>query len=311
MNDSGFAMVLSNVRVAPHLLPFDIEPRVSILKANELHMAAFTTVMVAGGYFSGATVPFQAEMKETMIDGAGRRVQYCAIPEAVQYVIEFSGFNQHLENLKHAGLLTSPKLRFGMDSMYREPDKKSVGLRGMLSYHELELIREGNRQPFADIDEQYLNDLRHYHGMILKGFPEGSRVGRALSLYADTDRLRPGSVLLTLSYFSIIESLVTNGRIDGESITNQLKHKLKLILRRVANPPDGPAMFGGIKYETLWSKLYGFRSDIAHGNIYDFSKDYTALVSVDLVNHYLDGVVAAIIRLAIDEPLLVEDLRMC
>jgi hypothetical protein len=311
MNDTGFAMVLSNLRIPPNLLPFEIDSRVSILKANNFQMAEFKKVMVAGGYFSGSTVPFQAEITEIELGDGARRIQYCAIPDAVQYVIEFSGFNAHLEYLKHAGLLIRPKLRFGMESQYRDPSKTIVGLRGMLSYYQLELIAEGNRLPFADVSEDYLPQLRHYHGIILKGFPQNSRVGRALSLYADTDRLRPDSVLLTLSYFSILESLITNGRIDMESITHQLKNKLKLILRRVANPPDGSLIFGGITYDKLWSKLYGFRSDIAHGNVYEFPKDYPMLKSIGLVNDYLDTVLAAVIRLAIDEPELVEDLRLC
>lgn len=313
MNDTGFAIVLSNVNIPQQLLPFEIETRISISKANNLQIAEFANVMAAGGYFSGATVSFPTTNNETKPEPEGgmRRTRYCIIPGAVQYVIEFSGFNGHLKNIRHAGLLTSPKLRFGMECLYRDTAQDSVALTAMLSYHELEIVNDGNRKPCAQVDEEFLICLRHYHGMILKGFPDGSRVSRALSLYFDTDRLRPDSILLTLSYFSIIESLVTNGRPDGESITKQLKNKLKLMLRRSENAPDGPAMFDGMKYEALWSKLYGLRSDIAHGNVYDFLKDYKALKSMILVNFYLDGIVAAVIRLAIDEPDLVDDLRVC
>jgi len=310
MSDTGFAMLLSNVKIEPGLLPFEIEPKITIVTADEFHSAEFVKMMAAGGYFSRGTVPFQAEVVEIEQDGWRRR-EYRALPDAVQYAIEFSGYNEHLVNLQYAGLLASPKFRFGMESAYRDPGKKVVGIQQMLSYHQLELMSEGNKQPYAHIDETYLNNLSHYHGKIAKGFAEGSRVSRALGLYANTDRLETESALLTLSYFSIIESLVTNGRSGGESITNQLKHKLQLILRRVIGAPDGSTMFGGMKYEKLWSKLYCFRSDIAHGNNYDFVKDYSALDSITRVNLYLDGVVAALIRLAIDEPVLVEDLRVC
>lgn len=311
MNDTGFAMVLSNLMIPPNLLPFEVEPRITILKASELQLTEFRKVMIAGGYFAGGVVPFQSRAFETEIEGGGSRVEYLAIPEAVQYAIEFSGFNGHLENLKYAGLLVTPKLRFGMDALYRDSEKTAVGLISMLSYHQLELIHDGNKEPYSEFGEEALESLKHYHRMISRGFPEGSRVSRALNLYADTDRLSTGSALLTLSYFSIIESLTTNGRKDGESITNQIKHKLKLMLRRVSNAPDASVFFGGIKYETLWSKLYGLRSDIAHGNVYEFSKDYQALDSMAVVNRYLEGVVAAVIRLAIDEPDLVGDLRVC
>lgn len=311
MNDTGFAMVLSNLMIPPNLLPFEVEPRITILKANELQLTEFRKVMIAGGYFAGGMVPFQSKAFEAEIEGGGSRVEYLAIPEAVQYAIEFSGFNGHLQNLKFAGLLTTPKLRFGMDALYRDPEKTTVGLISMLSYHQLELISDGNREPYLDFGRDSLETLKHYHGMIQRGFSDGSRVSRALNLYADTDRLSPVSALLTLSYFSIIESLITNGRKEGESITNQIRHKLKLILRRVSNAPDVSAFFRGIKYETLWSKLYGLRSDIAHGNVYEFNKDYQALISMPIVNRYLEGVVAAVIRLAIDEPDLVDDLRIC
>lgn len=312
MNDTGFAMVISNIRIPAELLPFQVEPRVKISAAGMFEQSQFHRVLARGGYFSGFVGPLPSVPVMSNLDDGGVRIAYVPVPDSVMYMVDFSGFNGHLENLKFAGLLVFPKFRFAMESLYvSDVDRNAVSIGGVFSYHQLELMRSCNATSATMFEKDNLLALKHYHGMISAGFKEGARVGRALSLYAETERLSNSSVLLTLSFFSILESLVTNGRIDGESITNQLRHKLNLILRRVTKAPDGAAMFPALSYEKLWAKLYGLRSDIAHGNVYDFKGKYQALTSLELVNQYLDGVVAAVIRLAIDEPALVDDLRSC
>jgi hypothetical protein len=312
MNDTGFAMVISNIRIASDALPFEIEPRVKIAVAGKFEHSQFHNVLARGGYFSGVFLPPKNTQSTTAVGSGASQAAYILVPDSVEYIVSFSGFNEHLVNLKLAGLLTTPKFRFVMETLYRDDsDRTSVSVGGLISYHQLELMRYCNTQPCIQMSSQELQVLKHYHSRIMNGFPEYPRVSRALDLYAETESLSPQSILLTLSYFSILESLVTNGRVEGESITNQLRHKINLILRRSSSAPEYSKLFSGVSYESLWSKLYGLRSDIAHGNSFDFKNKYQAIKSVELVNKYLDSVVAAVIRLAIDEPELVEDLRSC
>lgn len=310
MNHTGFAVVISNITIPANLLPFKIEARLKITEAGGFESRQFDDMLKRAGYFSSFLLPFGATPVHTVTEH-GERTDWVPPTETNMYVVEFSQFNQHLPDFQLAGLLIRPKFRFGMESIYRDDSlRNSISLGGVLSYHQLEIMKEGNRKPVVEYDSSDLESLSHYYSKITTALVEGGRVRRALSLYADTDSLPERSGLLTLSYFSILESLVTNGRDTADSITNQLKNKIRLLLNR-AGLIDHKKHFNQIEFSSLWKKLYSLRSDIAHGNSYVFTRDYQALIDLVSVNSYLDEVVASIIRLAIDEPGLVEDLREC
>jgi len=122
------------------------------------------------------------------------------------------------------------------------------------------------------------------------------------------------SRLLTLSLFSIIESLIAHKPRLSEtldSITHQIKHKLNLLSKRFDNTLNHQDYFGVITYTKLWSKLYGLRSDIAHGQSYDFTGRNTCLKSLENTNMFLDEIAKELIKLVISESELISDLREC
>lgn len=69
--------------------------------------------------------------------------------------------------------------------------------------------------------------------------------------------------------------------------------------------------FGEIGYPKLWGKLYGLRSDIAHGQKYKFEDQYAVLKSLENVSKFLDKVAKELMKLAIEENELITDLREC
>lgn len=310
MNDTGFAIIISNATIDGALLPHIIDERHKIVRAGQFERSRFDSMLKDAGYFTSFIVPLGSTPVEIKLEN-GARTEWVPPEEFGLCVVEYSGFNQYLQELRYAGCLITPKFKFAMDSSYRDDSlRDSASFVGMISYFQLQAMKEGNRKPVAVYEKKDLDSLSHYFKKILSEHVEGSRVYRALMLFSDTERLSQDSGLLTLSYFAVLESLVTNGRQDGDSITNQLKNKIRLLLNRI-DGVDHKSHFRQIEFEALWKKLYGVRSDIAHGNPYDFTKAYSALNDIQCINGYLDQVVAAIIRLAIDEPSLVEDLRSC
>lgn len=58
----------------------------------------------------------------------------------------------------------------------------------------------------------------------------------------------------------------------------------------------------------LWSKLYALRSNIAHGNNYEID---SSLKNFERVNEFLDLVAVKLLRFALYNQVLVEDLKKC
>jgi len=116
-----------------------------------------------------------------------------------------------------------------------------------------------------------------------------------------------------LGYFAVLESLLThapNPTDPYDSITRQIKKKLAVLDNRWSIKIDyGP--FGGVPAEKIWTKMYAYRSRIAHGGVPDFVGDLKLLVSDDRVLKPIKETAKSVIRQALVEPQLLFDLREC
>ena len=121
------------------------------------------------------------------------------------------------------------------------------------------------------------------------------------------------SPLQILGYFAILESILThqpNPEDRYDSITRQITQKLALLDRRW-QPPLNYADFGAAKHETIWSKMYAYRSAIAHGTAPDFSSKLSILKSAECANLLIKETVKQVIRHSLVEPTLIADLHNC
>jgi len=122
-----------------------------------------------------------------------------------------------------------------------------------------------------------------------------------------------GSVLRFLGYFAILESLLTHVPKPSDpydSITRQVKKKLTLLSRRFSHPLDY-SPFGDTPPETVWTKMYNYRSLIAHGVSPGFEGDLQLLRNADTALALIKDSVKAILRQALSEPQLLIDLKDC
>jgi transposase len=121
------------------------------------------------------------------------------------------------------------------------------------------------------------------------------------------------SPLRFLGYFALLEALLTHSPKPTDpydSITRQVKKKLTLLNHRWFSKIDYTP-FGKTPPEKVWEKMYGYRSDVAHGNLPDFKKELTALKSEVHALRLLKETTKAVVRFALDEPELLADLRGC
>jgi hypothetical protein len=123
----------------------------------------------------------------------------------------------------------------------------------------------------------------------------------------------PQHELRTLGYFALLESLVTHipePEDPYSSITRQLKKKLTLLNRRFNHPLDY-SPFGNTPPETVWGKMYSYRSLIAHGGTPEFKGDLQLLQSPEVALKLVKDAVREVTTLALQEADLVLDLREC
>lgn len=141
-----------------------------------------------------------------------------------------------------------------------------------------------------------LIDIKHLAGQLsqLKGLPHRSP-------------------LRFLGYFAILESLLTHAPKPTDpydSITRQVKKKVALLDRRWDKALDYTS-FGGATPETIWSKMYTYRSLVAHGGTTTFTGELEALGNHDNALKLVKETVKSVIRYALDDPQLLLDLREC
>lgn len=133
----------------------------------------------------------------------------------------------------------------------------------------------------------------------------------ALREFYDLNSLPHQSNHHILGCFAVIESLLTHNPNDkeiGDSLTHQLKTKLNLLESRFVRELDF-SPFGKTSKEKVWSTLYKYRSYIAHGNRFDFDKDFATLKSRDVALGFLREVTKLVIISALKEPKFIEDLK--
>jgi hypothetical protein len=129
----------------------------------------------------------------------------------------------------------------------------------------------------------------------------------------DLDGLPPHSPLRFLGYFAVLESLLTHQPKQTDPydpITRQVKKKLALLDRR-CEPHIDYSSFAGANTDTVWAKMYAYRSRLAHGSTVDFDTELKLLGSADNALRLIKQTAKAIGRHALIEPQLLVDLRDC
>ena len=163
----------------------------------------------------------------------------------------------------------------------------------------------------AKLEKSDLIDLKLIYHEFIKIKSSHPDIARSIKMFNSLPKFKGYNELFSLGLFSIIESLIThNPSGEYDSITHQIKHKIPLLERRFQNPIDY-SCFGNAAPQTLWSKLYDYRSRIAHGGEIDFSGKLQILNNAFTVQLFLESLLRALLRHALQEPDLYTDLKSC
>lgn len=141
-------------------------------------------------------------------------------------------------------------------------------------------------------------------------------IRKAIRDFAALKRVPANMPIYVVGLFAIIEMLLTSqqDKNSGNSLTHQLKEKLTLLGNRFDRPLSHGSHLpraSSMDFKNVVSKLYSYRSKVAHGSLFEFAGDLQVLESHKAVCRLLREVVRKLILQALFEPALIRDLKNC
>ena len=226
------------------------------------------------------------------------------------FVITFPSTNNMVHKLIEACDLSSAEPEIG-PIWYRS----TIQGMGFQSERVLPSMSEAAFSPdfFIDLCKRDVEEIVDIHGCLSVHDHAVVDLNRVVSQLRDLKALPRASLLRFLGYFAVLESLLTHLPQPSDpydSITRQIKKKLALLNRRFPKSIDY-ASFGGATADTIWGKMYQYRSLIAHGASSTFDDDLQILRNHQQALALVRATTKAVARQALREPGLIADLRDC
>lgn len=176
-------------------------------------------------------------------------------------------------------------------------------------------LMRSSKLPVVTINEADINEYHDLYCLYKKQIEEFPWLKYTLNMFYDLNGVPTHHRLYSLGLFTVLEALITHApgeRETGDSVSRQLSTKMPLLEQRIDISLDQTTFGNAMTSKNLWSKLYKFRSKLAHGGNLDFaSGDLAALKSSDAANEFLRILLKALIRGALKEPRLYQDLKEC
>ena len=268
---------------------------------------------------SGFCSPYEFDRK--LVIKKGTQTQHTFIPlkpsQFRYFIIEFEGNNTTMYDLALAGNICPVQLRCDLQFIYpfRKSGKDTVpGMMANLAsvfnfFNDMPLT-----QPFSNRllkrDLLCLGSIYDRIKFAEKNVPE---IFRSIQMFDSIMSVHRSSDFYTLGLFAVIESVIAHEPREnaGDSLNHQISTKLPLVTRLFDRRIDCSTFFDKCSESTLWKKLYSHRSQIAHGKQVRFAGKLTTLRDRNSVLAFLEIFVPSLLRLALNEPQLIQDLQSC
>jgi len=233
------------------------------------------------------------------------------------WIIEFDN-NHQVQFLELAINLINNSFELGFTFIYSDTNQEKVSI--MYSdyiinkYKNMECNYYNYKTTAVDIDE--IISIQKIYKRLMENSEKELFIKYSIDNFNSLKYIDDNSNLLFVGYFSIIESLVTHSprlKESLDSISHQIVNKLNLLQKFFLRQVDYNKYFNSLGQDKVWSKLYSYRSDIAHGNPISFEKEakYKALKSKKNIKLFLEEIIKNLILVAINNPELLCDLKKC
>jgi hypothetical protein len=307
----GFTFILNPLKYTGDL-PLQVIPGVSFNVADVSQMATIREFLVNQGTILGQK--WNIYFIKPSVPGSRYHYEPLKPAELRFWVLNFEETSL-LDPLEKAFSLTEPDLEWGV-VFHVPPQQGGIGI----YMQKLFLFFQTNLLPLVqEVDADLFEEAARIRDRI-KEFElqphDESRVSvlRILADFQSTrSYIRQGHLAL-LSDFSVIEALTTHEPQPnaGDSLSHQISAKMPLLSRRFTSPLEPKLFFDDLDEQTLWKRLYRVRSIFAHGDVPDFKKgNLVPLKNFDSVQRFVRVSLRRLLKLALCEPRLIYDLKMC
>ena len=235
------------------------------------------------------------------------------------WVITFEGVNSEIQELEFASSLLKNDLDFGFtvigDMLMSGPEMQGHYNGCMWSWSTLNYLMDDIVGfPAVGISSEDIKEIGTNYTRIKDISPEHEAIRRAFQLFYSLKSLPRNSEMVVLGLFSVMECLLTHSpdpKDPTDSLTRQIKAKIPLLRKRFDRTLDYTAFFESANEDTVWGKLYSYRSRIVHGESAVISGDLSILRNREKIIEFLRETVKLLLLLALREPVLLIDLKKC
>jgi hypothetical protein len=242
-------------------------------------------------------------------------IEYLPESEWRYFVIAFRESNVTLEQLENALDLAPLELEVAFTVLFFDGSGGTIPCPTWNPGRLLHILEDAYRTKsfFRDVSAADIEAIQGIYSQLQKHDHQLVDIKPLVAQLGQLKGLPHGSPLRFLGYFALLEALLTHAPKPSDpydSITRQVKKKLALLDHRWSQPLNY-SPFGGAKADTIWSKMYSYRSLVAHGGTPDFTGELAILRNRDTALVLLKDTVKAVMRQTLAEPQLLVDLREC
>ncbi|HDZ61707.1 MAG TPA: hypothetical protein ENH40_01000 [Nitrospirae bacterium] len=317
--DSGLVFIMSHIDIEGEL-PIEIIKDHCIRRASDEQISSIRNYLeqLRGGRPGFFWPRYDSLVKEERYEGK-TSYHFKELPKEQwkYWVITFEGYNHHIHDIEYVALLLENDLDFGFTFIYNKPSQQgeiyATSLPGFNIYNKYTSSDIATSNAIT-IKSKELESIGTYYSWY-KDIPEEYNfIEHAVKNFSSLRSIPRGSELIVVGYFSIIESLVTHPpRLTEtlDSISHQLRNKMILLGKRFSRKINPESYFLPINTEQLWSKLYGYRSCLAHGSKANFQNNFRALKNQDMIVAFLKENIKELLLLSMQQPEFINDLKKC
>lgn len=308
---NGFAFIVSHLDVQV-ALPVSITPTLRLEAASDAQIDEIRRFVSMG---SGLPISFHYEhewIAHETENGGGHRAHPLSRDRWRYFVITWCNWNAELLKFQKAASLVPPGI-FCYSAMITDGDfGRGVVVGRLFEGTSIPPVYRQIPPRQQVVDVERVEAWRRAFAALEK-FDAATHPGiaRAVDLFDRINRLPLTDDFRILGLFMTLEMLLTHNPNDkevGDSLSHQICTKVALLERRLAKPLNY-AVLSEANSNTVWKKLYAFRSAIAHGGTADFKGALSILQSPQAATEFLAEATALILRHALDEPALFDSLK--
>ncbi len=231
------------------------------------------------------------------------------------YVISFDGSNDKIRDIEYSANLLEHDINVAFTFFSQEGIPSGIIYNPYIASTFFTDREIGLHEEVLLESNELLEINTNYDGIVNLDKLQYPNIFRAISDFHQTKMITNRSILKVLSYFSIIECLLTHvpRPIDTiDSLTRQVSTKMSLLGKLFQRKLDYTRHFPQLSTpEKTWKKLYSYRSTVAHGGDTDFKGKFTALSSRDNIQEFLKESLKLLLLYTLKEPDFVADLQKC